>query len=122
MPISYITALATTRMTSTRDYFADGSLELLAADNTLVATYGLSLTGGTVSGRVWTLALDATTVAAVAEKTITKAQLKTSAGVAAGTGLTVGLAGSGADIILNAVAATVGLNITIASATITHSA
>lgn len=118
MPITYDVALRNIRLTATRDYFANGTLELLTAADVVVAIFGLSDTGGTVAAGVWTLALDATTVAAVASGTITKAQLKTAGGLAHGVGLTVGLSGSGADIIVNAVATLIGVNATISSAQI----
>jgi len=118
MPLSYDVALRNIRMTATRDYFANGTLELLTATDVVVATFGLSDTGGTVASGEWTLAFDASTVAAAASGTITKAQLKTSGGLAHGVGLTVGLAGSGADIICNAVAALIAVNVTISSAKI----
>lgn len=118
MAIAYDVALRNIRLTATRDYFADGTLELLTAADVLIATFGLSGTGGSVAGGIWTLAFDATTVAAVASGTITKARLKTSGGLAHGTGLTAGLAGSGADLILNAVAALIATDVTISSAQI----
>lgn len=119
MAVTYNAAVKTNRMTATRDYFANGTLEILTAGDVLLATFGLSATSGTVSGLVWTLAFDAGTVAAAATGTPTKAQVKTAGGLAHLTGLTVGTSGS--DINLNSASITSGQDVTLTSATITHS-
>lgn len=122
MAVTYATPVKTDRMTATRDHLADGTLELLAANDTVLAIFGLSATGGTVSGAVWTLALDATTVQGEAGASTgtnaTKAQIKTSSGTARITGLTVGT--SGADINLDNVNIASGQDVTLSSAAITH--
>lgn len=122
MAVTYATAVKTARMTATRDHFADGTLEIQAADNTVLATFGLSASGGSIAGAVWTLAFDAgTVVASAGSNTLaTKAQVKTSGGTANLTGLTVGTSGS--DINLNSANITSGQNVTLTSATITHAA
>jgi hypothetical protein len=120
MAVTYSAAVKTARITATRDYFADGTLEIQAADNTVLVTFGLSGTGGSIAGSVWTLAFDASTVAASAGSNTlaTKAQIKNSGGTAGLTGLTVGTAGS--DINLNSANITSGQNVTLTSATLTH--
>lgn len=118
MPISYDVAVRNLRMIATRDYFADGALELLTEADVLVASFGLSGSGGTVAGGVWSLGFDATTVSAVADGSIAKVQIRTLGGLVHGAGLTVGLAGSGADIILAAVDVLIGGDVTISSAQI----
>ena len=55
MAVTYNAAVKTSRMTATRDYFANGTLEILTAADAVLATFGLDLAGGTVSGAVWTL-------------------------------------------------------------------
>lgn len=118
MSVIYATSTKTLRMTATRDEVANGTLEILTAADALLVTFGLDATAGTVSGTVWTLVFDASTVSASGTGTAAKAQIKTSGGTAKITGLTVG-AGSG-DINLNSVSITSSQNVTLTSATITH--
>jgi len=106
-------------MTATRDQVADGTLEIGTAGMAAVlATFGLSATGGSVATDTWTLAFDAGTVAASGSGTAAAAQIKTFGGTAVITGLTVGT--SAADIILDSVSITSGQNVTLSSATIQH--
>lgn len=121
MAVNYNVAVKTARMTATRDYFANGAIELLSGA-TVVASHGLELDGGDVAGDVWTLVLDAATVAAAAAGTVDGARVVNAAAAAHLTGLTVGVAGSGADVILDNLVVAEGQNITINSATITHAA
>lgn len=118
MTISYNAAVKTARITATRDYFANGTLEILTAGDVLLATFGLSAGGGTIAGSTWTLTWDATTVAAVASGTATKAQIKNSGGSAHLTGLTVGT--SGTDIIIDNTNIASGQNVTVGTSTIAH--
>ena len=119
MAVIYNAAVDTPRMTATRDYFANGTLEIMTAADAVLVTFGLSAGGGSISGSVWTLTFDADTVAASATGTAAKAQLKTSGGSAHLTGLTVGT--SGADIIVSTTSFNSTQNVTIISATVTHS-
>lgn len=118
MAVTYNTATKTARMTATRDYYANGTLEILTAADAVLATFGLDTAGGTISGAVWTLVFDASTVSASATGTAAKAQVKTSGGTAGLTGLTVGTSGS--DINLSSTSINSGQNVTLSSATITH--
>lgn len=122
MAVTYDNTVKADRMTATRDAVANGTLEIQAADNTVLAIFGLSATGGTVSTDTWTLAFDATTVTgesgAGAGMTATKAQIKNSGGTARITGLTVGT--SGADIVLDNTSIASGQNVTLSSGTFTH--
>lgn len=122
MPVTYATAVKTARITATRDHFANGTLEILTAADAVLATFGLASDGGSVSGAVWTLALDAGTVTATGTGTAAKAQIKTSGGTANLTGLTVGVSGSGADVIVDNASIATGQSVTLSSATITHAA
>lgn len=122
MAVTYNTAVKTDRMTATRDYFANGTLELLSAGDTVLAIFGLSTSGGSISGDEWTLAFDSGTVSgesgASTGTDATKAQIKTSGGDAHLTGLTVGT--SGADIILDNVNIAEDQDVTLSSAVIQH--
>jgi hypothetical protein len=118
MAVTYATAVKTARITATRDHFADGTLEIQNSSNTVLATFGLSGTGGSISTTTWTLAFDASTVTASATGTASKAQIKNSGGTANLTGLTVGTSGS--DINLDNVSINSGQNVTLSSGTITH--
>ena len=112
-------ALKTARITATRDHFANGTLEIgTAGMATVLATFGLSASGGTISGDTWTLVFDASTVSAGASGTAAAAQIKTSGAVADITGLTVGT--SGTDIVLDSVSVTSGQDVTLSSATHQH--
>jgi hypothetical protein len=105
-------------MTATRDQVANGTLEILTAADAVLATFGLDAVGGTISGAVWTLVFDASSVTAGASGTAAKAQIKNSGGTALITGLTVGTSGS--DINLNNTSINSGQTVTLSSATITH--
>jgi hypothetical protein len=118
MAVTYTTAVKTSRMTATRDYHANGTLEILTAADAVLATFGLDAAGGTVAGAVWTLVFDASTVTASGTGTAAKAQIKNSGGTAGVTGLTVGTSGS--DINLNSTSITSGQDVSLTSATITH--
>lgn len=118
MAVTLTTVAKSASMTGLRDNFAGGTLEVLSASDVLLVTYSLTATGGSVAGGVWTVAFNAATVAAVATGTATKAQFKTSGGVADITGLTV--AESGSDIILDDATVTAAQNITISTLTISH--
>lgn len=119
MAVVYTNTVKVSRMTATRDFFANGTLEIMTAADAVLVVFTLSATGGTIAGAgVWTLAFVANTVAATAGGVATKAQIKNSGGTAHLTGLTV--ATSGADINLNNTNIANGQNVTLSSATITH--
>jgi hypothetical protein len=121
MPPIYATAVKTARLTATRDQVANGTLQIGTAGMAVVlAEFGLATAGGTVSGDVWTIVLDADTVAAIASGTAAAARIRNAGGTALITGLTVGL--SGADVILDSVNITAGQQLTLTAATIQHAA
>lgn len=109
-------------MTAIRDYFADGTLEILSAADAVLAIFQLTDTGGSVTGAVWTIALDSSSTtgetAAGAGTAATKARIKNVGGDAHLTGLTVAL--SAADVILDNTSIAVGQTVTLTSLTITH--
>jgi hypothetical protein len=118
MPVIYNTAVKTDRMTATRDYFGDGTLEIRTSADAVLATFDLTTAGGTVSGAVWTVAFDASTVTATGTGTAAKAVIKNSGGDAHLTGLTVGTSAS--DIVLDNTSINSSQSVTLSSATITH--
>ncbi len=118
MAVTYNVAVKTSRMTATRDYFANGTLEIQTSGDAVLATFGLSASGGTIAGAVWTLAFDASPVTASGTGTAAKAVIKTSGGSGHLTGLTVGT--SGADIVLDNTSINSGQSVSLSSATITH--
>ena len=127
MSIVYAAAIKTTRMTDIVTAIgASGKLKLWAADGTtLLATFTLAATAGTVSGSVLTFsdANGATAgilnTTASAAGTATKASITTSADVDVGTNaLTVGTTGT--DIVLDNNVFTLSQAITINSGTLTH--
>lgn len=119
MPVIYSTAAKTARMNATRAAVADGDLQILDTGGAVLATHGLDATAGTVSGAVWTIALDAATVAATGAGTAAAARIRNSSGTAVITGLTVGV--SGADVTIDNTNVAVGQQVTFtAPLTITH--
>jgi len=118
MAVTYTTAVKTASMTAKLNFFANGTLEILTATDDLLVTFGLNAAGGTVTGAVWTLVLDATPVAASGTGTAAKAQVKTAGAVVGITGLTVGTTNS--NINLDNVTINTGQNVGLSSAVITH--
>ena len=118
MPVNYSTAVKTDRMTATRDYHGGGDLQILTSADAVLVTFDLTVAGGSVTGDTWTLAFDASTVAAGAPGTAAKARIRNSGGTAGITELTVGTAA--ADIILDNTSIANGQNVTLSSATIQH--
>ena len=118
MPVNYSTAVKTDRMTATRDYHADGDLQILTDADAVLVTFALTAVGGSVAGDTWTLAFENSTVAAGAPGTAAKARVRNSGGTAGITELTVGT--EAADIILDNTSIANGQNVTLSSATIQH--
>lgn len=117
MAVTYTTAVKTDRITATRDYFANGTLEILDGA-TVLATFGLSASGGTIATDTWTMTFDATTVTAGAAGTADGAQVKNSGGTVGLSGLTV--ATSGADVTIDNTSIASGQSVAISTATIQH--
>lgn len=120
MTVTYDTTMKTARMTATRDAVANGTLEILTSADALLATWGLDAAGGTISGAVWTLVLDATQITPSATGIAAKAQIKNSGGTARVTGLTVTATGGGGDIQFGSTSFSTGIQQTLTSATVTH--
>jgi len=126
MSVIYAASTKTGRMNAVvTDIGASGLMKWYTSNGgTLLATFALAATAGTVSGPVLTFS-DANGAAAgilnttaAAAGTATYAEVTTSAGVAKVTGLTVGT--SGADFIVDNNVLTLGQAVTINSATLTH--
>ena len=130
MSVNYSTAVKTARMLAVRDQIdaggAAGRLEICSASYaSILATITLGYSGsstGTVSGDTLTLAGFPRSATAASTGTAVIARIRTSAGVDVITGLTVGLTGSGSDIIMDSTSITSGQTVTINSATIQHAA
>lgn len=128
MPIVYSTATATARMQVVLSNLGtNAKLKLFTSSNILLATFTLASIAGTVVGTVLTLSDSNGAIPgilntiATASGIVTKASLTTSADVVIVTdALTVGIVGSGADIILDSTTIEINQGITINSATITH--
>ena len=121
MAVTYNVAVKTARMTATRDYFADGTLEIgTAGMGAVLATFGLSAGGGSISGDTWTIAVDAATVVASGTGTAAAARFKNNGGSSHLTGLTVTLTGGGGDLTLDNTSLVSGQNATFTGGTLQH--
>lgn len=120
MGVQYDLVLKNVRMTATRDHCANGTLEILNAADAVLVTFGLDASGGVVTDDIWTLSLDATTVAASAAGIAAKARIKTSGGIVRVTGLTVGMPESEEDIELNNTSIASGQDVELTSVSIQH--
>lgn len=119
MAVTYVTAVKNARMTAVRDAVANGTLELGTTGMAqVIATFGLTTSGGTVTGGVWTLAFDASTVSAGASGAAAAARIKNSGTTSSIIGLTVGTTGT--DVILDNTNIAAGQSVTLSSATLTH--
>jgi len=106
-------------MTAIRDTVPNGTLEIgTAGMGSVLATFGLSASGGSVASQVWTLEFDATPVTAGATGVAAAAQIKNSGGTVRISGLTVGT--SSADIVLDSTSITDGQDVDLTAATVTH--
>lgn len=86
----------------------------------VLATIPLPTTPATVAGSVLTIAGVPLSAVATGVGTAALAELRDNAGTVIVSGLTVGAAGSGADIIINATSIAVGQTVQLNSGTITH--
>lgn len=97
---------------------ASGTVEILDAGGAVLAT--ASLGTPTASGAVTTMGGFPKTVTAAAGGTAASARYRTSAAADWKTGMTVGLSGSGAQVILSSLSITSGQSVQFNSATLTH--
>ena len=120
MPVNYNAAVKTARVTATRDYFANGTMEIQDAQGEALVIFELGETAGAISGDAWSLNFDAETIEAIRSGTAAKAVIKNSQGNAHITGLTVGE--SDADVTIDNTDINSGQSVTMSSAVIQHAA
>lgn len=129
MALTYNTTVSNARLTVVRDAIDQGAAagvlvigtSALAggAGGTLV-TFTLNDPCGTVAAKVLTFSGTPKSATASASGTAAKAELRDSNGVVIVNGLTVGLSGSGANIILDSVAIINTRTVFMTAGTITH--
>ena len=115
------------RMEVSRNAANGGTLEILNGANQVLVAWPLDTPSGTVVGPVWTLGgfpkTAAALVAATGPAPPTSARIRSAVPADVETALTVGLAGSGAAVILSSMTWGVGQQIRCeASPTLTHAA
>lgn len=123
MSVNYAAAVKTARMQAVADAIgAGGKLELgTSGMGSVLATITLGATSGTVSGPVLTLSgFPRSDTSADAAGIAASARIRTAADADVITGLTVGVSGSGADVIVDNTNMAVGQTVTINSSTFTH--
>lgn len=114
-----VTAFNTSSAGASATALLNGTLEFLNAGGDVLASAPLGTP--TASGAVTTMGGYPRTVTASVAGTVASARFRTSAAANWKTGITVGLTGSGAEVILSELALLVGQSVQIASATLTHS-
>lgn len=126
--ITYITTLAQARLQKVLDAldvagaakFVLGTSALAGGVTGTLVTFTLDNPTGTISGRVLTFSGTPKTAVASAGGVTAKAELRTGAGTVIADGLTIGAAGSAADIIVDTTSIVNGRTVYLLSATITH--
>lgn len=113
-----ITAFDNADAAASATSLAGGTIELLNSGGTVLAS--ASLGTPTASGAVTTMGGFPKTVSAAADGTVASARYRTSGGQDWKTGMTVGLSGSGAQVIMSDLAVVTGQSVQINSATLTH--
>lgn len=99
---------------------ASGDLDILDSGGAVLSSTDLGTP--TSSGAATTMGGFPKTVTASASGTAASARYRTSGGADWKTGMTVGLSGSGAQVILSSLSVAAGQNVLINSATLAHSA
>lgn len=108
------------RMQAVADFAAGGTLELQTSADVVLAALPLSdPQSGPYTGGVWTMGLEPAN--AIVAGVAAKARVRKS-GTTVISGFTVGLPGSGADIIMSNTNLAVDQPVSVISATITHAA
>lgn len=126
--IIYNLATAQARLQKSLDNLdASGAAKLVLGTSALaggvtgtLVTFTLDNPTGTISGRVLTFTGTPKTAVASAGGVTAKAELRTGAGVVVADGLTIGAAGSAADVIIDTTSIVNGRTVYLLSATITH--
>lgn len=127
MAIHYYTTLANTRMTAVvtaiggTGYLVVGTSALAGGATGTLVSFALSATAGTVAARVLTFSGVPITAVAAASGLANKAEIRTAAlGTVIADQLTVGLTGSGADVIIDTTTIVLGRTIYFISGAFTH--
>lgn len=125
--MTYPSDIKAGRMTFVRDRCNGGRLELLAASGAVLVPITLDVPSGAVVGPVLTFTgfpkNGTALVASTVPLPVASARLRSAALADVKTGLTVGLAGSGADVIVSAMTWAIGDTIQVAAGpTLTHAA
>jgi hypothetical protein len=114
-----ITAFNTAAAAASATALSGGTVELLSAGGAILASASLGTPTG--SGALTTMGGFPKTVTAVADGIVASARYRTSAPANWKTGMTVGLAGSGAQVILSSLSLVTGQSVQFTSATLSHS-
>lgn len=113
-----LTSIAEAAASRSATALSSGSLDLLDSGGNVLAS--ASLGTPTAAGAVTTMGGYPRTVSAIAG-TISSARYRTSAGDSWKANMTVGLAGSGAQVIVSSLTIGAGQTVTVNSATLVHS-
>lgn len=123
MTVEYVTTVATNRLTQVQNAVdaqaTHGWLRLQDNLGNTLSSLPLSLPSGSVSGRVYTITTPITDFSTALSGTAVSGILQDGNSNNVATGLTVGLSGSGADIILTSTQIVAGQALSITTATIT---
>ena len=125
MPVIYDATTRTTRMGAVLSAIDSGSgagkIKILSAADVLLVTIPLAAApSGAVSGDVLTFGSMPRSGTGAAAGTAAKAIYTNGSDATKVSGLTVGIAGSGANVILDNLSVAVGQTVNITSATLTH--
>lgn len=126
MAVNYSTAAKNARLTAVVNLLGTAGVlvigtSALAGATGLLVSIPLANPGATVANGVLTVAGVPRQANATGAGTAALAELRDSAGTVIVSGLTVGLAASGADVIIHATAVSVGQTVQCTAGTITHS-
>lgn len=113
-----ITAFNTSSAAASSSALAGGTLEFLTSGGVVLAS--ASLGTPSAAGAVTTMGGFPKTVTASGTGSVASARYRTSAAADWKTGMTVGLSGSGAQVIMSALSVTTGQTLQVTSATLTH--
>lgn len=114
-----VTAFNTACATASATALSGGTLEFLNSGGTVLASVPLGTP--TASGAVTTMSGFPRTVSATADGNVASARYRTSTPADWKTDITVGLAGSGAQVIMSELALVTDQSVQVNSATLTHS-
>lgn len=127
--MTYSTAHKSARMTTTRDRLNAGALQVVDAGGAVLFTVPLDNPCGSVSGAVLTMSGFPKTVTASGGGTAAAARLQNASSVDEKTGLTVGVPGSNAQVVIDngsgTLAIALGASVTVSGSpapTLTHAA